>query len=488
MGRDTLIYGVGFVVQRATSLIMLPIFTRCLTPTEYGVLHLLAMSLDVASILLAAGVTAGVFRFYFKTDDARERRGVMFAAWAMMLAFNILGAGALWALATPIAEHVLKDAGSANLVRIVACSFAIDPLVTVAMLYLQVLQKARAYTAISIGRVLIQLGLNIWLVVFLGKAVWGVVVGTLATLIILAIPLSVWFLRRTGATFARWAFGALFWFGLPYRVSAMGAFILAYVDRYFLNETHGTDVVGVYSLAYQFGFVVGSLSVAPFLLAWDPRRFKMAKRPRAERDAFYNRGFLALSVLAISVTVGISLLVTPTLVVIANPAYHGAAVLVPLIMLAYVFQGWTLVFEFGIQVSERTRFAAWATWIGVAVVIAGYAILIPPYGAWGAVFATVVGYAARMVAAFAFAQSLWPVDYRFAAHLRVLVYGAIPVVGWFLVHPDGFLAQLGLSAAMLALYAALLWYGGVVSKGERAGLTAWTRVQIRTWRRGRART
>jgi len=400
----------------------------------------------------------------------------------MMLAFNVVGAVLLWMLAEPIAVYVLKDAAHAHLVRIVACSFALDPLVTVATLYMQVLQKAWTYTAVAIVRVVMQLGLNITLVVFLDRGVWGVIVGTLTTYVVLSIPLSFWLLRRIRAPLLGWAFRDLFIFGLPYRVSAAGAFILGYVDRYFLNETHGTAVVGVYSLAYQFGFVVGNLSVAPFLLAWDPRRFKMATRSRAERDRFYNRGFLALSVLTTTVVVGISVLVTPTLVVISDSAYHGAAVLVPLIMLAYLFQGWTLVFDFGIQVSERTRFTAWATWIGVAIVVAGYALLIPTYGPWGAVYATVIGFFARMVAVYLFAQRLWPIEYHFVPHLKILAYGTVVVAGWFAVSPVGLLAQLGLAITMLAVYASLLWYGGIVTNEERAEAVTWATTHLRALR------
>ncbi len=38
------------------------------------------------------------------------------------------------------------------------------------------------------------------------------------------------------------------------------------------------DDVGVYSLAYKFGFLVQFLFIANFHMVWDPRVFDLAKR------------------------------------------------------------------------------------------------------------------------------------------------------------------------------------------------------------------
>ena len=128
-------------------------------------------------------------------------------------------------------------------------------------------------------------------------------------------------------------------------------------DRYFLKVYHDLTVIGIYSLAYQFGFLLMYLATLPFMQAWNPQRFELARRPRAERDAMYNQGLLYLSLLLVSVATGIALFVTPVLQVMSDEAFHSAAGLVPVILAAYVMQSWTDVAELGIQVSGRTEYA-----------------------------------------------------------------------------------------------------------------------------------
>jgi hypothetical protein len=51
VAKHSLVYGLGMVISRSVSFIMLPIYTRYLTPADYGVMALVEMTLDVIAIL-----------------------------------------------------------------------------------------------------------------------------------------------------------------------------------------------------------------------------------------------------------------------------------------------------------------------------------------------------------------------------------------------------------------------------------------------------
>lgn len=470
LGRDTLIYGVGFVLQRAASFIMLPIWTRYLTAADYGLAQLLQMSLDVASILLAAGLTAAVWRYYFKHEGDRERRAVPVAAWLMMVVFNAIGAVALIAGSDLIATRVLDVPEAGYLVVITAISFFLDPCLIVPVLLMQVQQRSVLYTVVSVTRLVLQLTLNIVFVVGMELGVYGIVLSTLITYCVLVVPVLVWFFRQTGFPLIGRVARELFWFSLPYRLTEAGTFTLTFVDRYFLQALHGLAAVGLYGLAYSFGFLLAYLGQVPFLMAWNPQRFRMVTAPRAVRDRFYNAGLLLFSCLVLTLAVGIALYAAPVLQVMSNPEYHPAADLVPLVLLAYVFQAWTQVLEFNIQVSERTQYVTRATWIAVAVILALYWLLIPRYGAWGAAIATAVAFAVRFHAFHIFARRLWPVDYVWGPSFRLLGYAAAVVVVAVMFRPVELWDQLAWSTGWTLVYFALLWRGGVLDAEARAAL------------------
>ncbi len=482
LGRDAVIYGLGFIAQRAAGFIMLPIYTRYLVPADYATLHLLQMSLDVAAILLSAGLTAGVLRFSYKTDDRRERSAVAVAALWMTTLFNILGAIGLFFAAPWIAEAVLENPDYVDLVYLVAIGFVLEPLLWVPTLVMQVEQRAGLYTFASVGRLVIQLALNILFVVFLERGVRGILWSTIITYVALCPILLIWMFRHTGFPFSRSATMDLLRFGLPYRITEAGTFVLTYVDRYVLAALQGLTITGVYSLAYQFGFVLAYLATTPFMLAWDPQRFQLVERPRAERDAAYDRGFRMLTVLAVTMAVGIALFVTPTLTIISDAEYHGASPLVPVILCAYLFQAWSRTFEFNIQVAERTLWVTAGTWVSVVVIVGLYALCIPVWGAMGAAVATLVAFAVRALVFHVIGQRLFPITYTWRPHVLVTAYGAAAVVAYFVMAPPGLLLQIALATGLFLVYAGLAWRGGVLSGDERRVIVeqAWLRArQIR---------
>lgn len=481
LGRDTLIYGVAFLVARAASFVMLPIYTRYLVPADYAALHLLQMSLDVAAILLSAGVTAGVQRFYFKADTEVDRCAVLWCSLIMFAALNALGALALWVWSPEIAAAVLEDEGAAGLVHITAMSFGLEAFTTVPMLLLQIRQRPVWYAATSIGRLTLQVTLNVVFLVGLGWGVRGILLSTLITYAAGGAILFVWFVRTTPFAVSGPITWELWKFGYPYQATGAGTFILTYVDRYFLTEERGLTEVGIYSLAYQFGFLLMYMGPAPFHLAWDPQRFQLASEPKEVRDAAYARGYLLFSALLVTIAVGIAVFAGPVIRIMADASYHSAAGLVPLILLAFVCQAFGHVEEFGIQVAERTLWTTVGTWISVGVIVVGYSLLIPPYGAYGAAMATVIAYTTRWICFRVFAQRLFPVDYRPARGLRIAGLGAAVVCVWLLIQPSSVWLETALACGVSLLWVAIVWWG-VLSAQERASVAEQVRARLAAMR------
>jgi O-antigen/teichoic acid export membrane protein len=481
VGRNAVFYGAAVLASRAVSLVMLPLYTRALTPADYGVLQLLLLTMEVVALLVSAGAAAGVMRFYYRATTDDERHAVQWTALALLAGLNALGAVFVLAAAGPVALVTLKNATWAPELRLAALTFALEPFVAIPMLSLQVRQRARDAMVASLVKLALQVTLNVTLLVVLHMGVRGAVLSACLTNLIMGAVLT-WRLRRDVPFRVSWSAARdLRRFGLPYQFVTVGTFILTFGDRFFLQAARGATEVGLYALAYQFGFIVYTFCASPWLQAWTPRRHELVRQPPAERDAAYNEGALLLTVLIVTGVVGAALFAKPALRIIAAPAYLGAAVYVPWIVSAYVLQAWSETAQFGIDVSERTVWATAATWVGTLVVLPAYALMIPRWGATGAAAATIIAFAARALAMYAFAQRLWPVAYRVAPHARALVVGVSVMVAALWMRPDGFLAEVGVGAAALGVYAALSW-GVVLDAPARAWVAgtaagAWKRLR-----------
>jgi O-antigen/teichoic acid export membrane protein len=193
----------------------------------------------------------------------------------------------------------------------------------------------------------------------------------------------------------------------------------------------------------------------PLEMVWDPQRFAVAKR--ADRDVIFSRVFMYMNLALITAAVGLSLFVGDVLYLIAAPSFHGAAVFVPVIVGAYVFQAWGTFFNIGIMITERTHYYTLANWAAAVVAVAGYVILIPRYLAWGAALTVVASLGTRFWLTHVFSQRLWRINYEWGPVLRLLAV-AVGIVGASAFVPDlPALSSVVVHTAMFCVYALLVW-------------------------------
>src|SRR5207247_9247481 len=107
------------------------------------------------------------------------------------------------------------------------------------------------------------------------------------------------------------------------------------------------------------------------------------------------RGLSFFNLVCLCVAVLIILFAGDFLRIVAAPAFRPAADLVPVIVLAYVLQSWTIMHYIGIQIRERTEFYTLANWAGAIVALAGCAVLTPRLLGHRPALATVAAFAVR---------------------------------------------------------------------------------------------
>src|SRR5947207_2110320 len=221
LGAETLIYMFGMVLSRAASLIMLPIYTRLLTPADYGVLQLLDMTADVVAIIVSAGCTAGVMRFFFKATAERDRRAVLGSAFTMQISLNLVGTILIIIFARPIWVNVLHGAQSQQLVYIAAANFTLGAIAIVPLIYMQIEKRALLFSTVSVVRLVMQLTGNIVFLVVLHQGPRGVLLSSLIVNLTIGVVTSIWMIRRVGIVLSRKALLDLRRFGLPYQLATV---------------------------------------------------------------------------------------------------------------------------------------------------------------------------------------------------------------------------------------------------------------------------
>ena len=68
--RHSAIYGLGSIVARVLGVLLLPLYTRYLSPSDYGLIETLVALSAVLTALVAQGMKSAFFRFYFDSPNS----------------------------------------------------------------------------------------------------------------------------------------------------------------------------------------------------------------------------------------------------------------------------------------------------------------------------------------------------------------------------------------------------------------------------------
>jgi len=461
-----MVYLLGIILSKAVSFVMLPVYTRYLTPGDYGVMELIEMTLDVVSIIAGGGIATGIFRFYHKAETEAERKAVVSTALQVLAASYVVIAVGVWFLAPPLSSLVFRTDEYASLIRIAAGTLVFQSLFIAPMAFIRVSNRSQFFVAISLSKLVLSLSFNIYFVVHLQMGARGVLTSNLIANALIGTTLVALVLRKVGVSWSGGTARSLVRYGVPLIWTQFATFLATFGDRYFLQHVSDVTSVGLYTLAYQFGFILGTVGYTPMELVWVPARFAAAKRP--DKDEILSRAFVYINVWLLSAAVGLTLFIGDVLHVMTTPAFYPAAKFVPIILAAYVLQGWATFLDLGIHMRERTEYITLANWLSAGTALLGYALLIPRFFGLGAAIATGAAFFVRFATTYWFSQRLWPVKYRWTPVLRQIAIGlAVCLPALMLPSPANSAISIALHALLFGVYLLGVWRLGVLSVDER---------------------
>jgi O-antigen/teichoic acid export membrane protein len=473
----SMVYAVSGFVQQGAGFLLIPVYTRRIAPSEYGVLELLSAFLAIAVMCVTLGLTSAINKVYHRDCQADGERDAVLptALWATLPLMLLVGGGLMLG-AQPISVLLTGSAANAGVLRLAVASQLCAAAGGLVLGGLRAQERSGAYVAVCLVQLALALGLNLLFVLVWGLGVRGVLTGNLlANLVALMLSLG---LASGGPSFRfdRRLVWPLFAFGLAIMPNMMAGWVMDVSDRYLLRVFRDLSEVAEYGVGYKFGMAVQVLVTWPFQLAWPALAFSISREEGHERTYASVLTYLVLVVTVVMLgLLGASRSLIPLVV---GPEYHFASTVVPVIGLAYACNALQHCISPGIHIGGRTR---QLSVIGMVAAVANLALgllTIPVFGAMGAAWATVGAYALSLVGAARLAQRSHPVEYEWGRVGRIVVAGVLS--GGLMVMAsaggdDGWLIlrQVGALGAFLLL---LLASGFVDAQERRYLASLWHRV------------
>lgn len=384
-------YTIGNILPQAVGFIILPLYTRFLSPSDYGIVSSLQVLSAIITIFLTLAIDRSVFRLYFdhKTDVLRKDYlgtitiALLFISTAViLLLFIFRGVVGQIYKSIPFFPYYYYS--------ILAAFFAVFQIIP--KIYFQLNEQAGKFVLISFAQFTFNTCFTLWFVIAELKGAEGMLKGELlANIMIMPVAVFVSY-KAINFRFNYQILKESLHFSLPLIPGLISAFVLNLSDRIFIERYFTLADVGIYSLGYKIAGLISVLA-SSFLLAYGPVFYRYASsenQPLAkEKLLIYNNAYIIITML---IGFFIALFSKEAIFLLLDPKYWESYKIIPIIALSYIIIQVTALFNMMIYQSKRSISLMKVGFVGAGISILLNFILVPLFGAYGAAFATLLSF------------------------------------------------------------------------------------------------
>lgn len=431
VGRHSLIYMLGPAFSQIVGFVLIPIYTRLIAPSEYGVLSLVDVFLTLIMMILGMGLADGMTRFYYELTEPKSRHQlvstVVFGAAALSLPLVLLVI-----LFSPSLVRLLGIGPVyVTYVRIGLLTAWFSMLAEIGYSYLRMHYLAKTFVVLTIAQILAAVSFNLLFVVGFHWGIWGILYSTLITQALIGTALVALMVQQSGARPRMEFLLPLLRFGLPLVPSTVTLQLSNYLSplliRWLLvgDPTLVLGQVGLFAMGQKVGVVVNRFVTVPFHAFWRPRRMELVVADNPQVRHILARMCTYSTLVVVQVALVLSVSAESLLQILLDPRYWSAHRIVPWIAAAYAALSLEHHFATGMHYVRRTGAA---TWIGVTSLLALVLmdlVWIPRAGITAAAAATLLAVSLRSTLFLLVSQRMYPIPFELR---RLASIGSISVV------------------------------------------------------------
>ncbi|MBU2471348.1 MAG: polysaccharide biosynthesis C-terminal domain-containing protein, partial [Bacteroidetes bacterium] len=339
-------------------------------------------------------------------------------------------------LSKPIGGLIALPEDFSRIIIYSAIILFLDAIVIIPFASLRQTGKAKKFALIKFLNILINVSLNIILLVKFKLGVEGIFISGLAASAMTVVILLSDIFKNFRFNFSAKLFKELLKFGLPSLPAGLAAMMLQVIDRPILRYLTDDSSVGIYQANYRLGIFM-MLVVSMFDYAWKPFFFSTAKEQNA-KDIFARITtyfLLGMATVFILITLLIENIVKFQIYgkFIIHPDYWSGLNIVPIILLAYLFNGLSLTFSAGIYIQKKTSYLPFITLIAAIANVVFNFLLIPMLGIIGAAFATLISYVVMAVTMYYYSQKFYRIEYEYKKFIIIAAATSLITAVYYLL-------------------------------------------------------
>lgn len=474
------IYGLGTVISRLVAFLLLPLYTRYLTPTDYGVLETIDITSALIGIVITIGIARSLSRFYYESKVKEERNKVVSTTYILYIIVAILSLPLLYFGSSILSSLLLGSPEYTYYFRVSFVALVLGGLVDIGIMYLRVIKKPVIFVSVTVTRLILLIFFNIIFIVHFKLGILGILYSSLIVKAGFAVLLSGAILFKSNIRFSLKLSVDMLKYSLPIIPSSLASTLVKQSDKYFVLHFITLADMGIYSLALKLGNSVHNLITMPFNTVYIPRRFEIMNDKNASKT--YAQVFTYYIFLMVFIGFIISVYIPEILRFMVSPKFYGAAKYIPLVVFSMIVFGSQYHFDFGILFSKKTKYLAYINFISALLNLLLNFILIKNFGLWGAIWSSVITLSIQSFLLYYVSNKIYKIDYEF---MRILKYLSVVFILYLIstrINFDSLLLNNIGKTMIVALFPFILKWLKVVSNEEISQIKRFYNNKIKSFR------
>jgi len=415
--KDTSIYTIGRIIPQLTGFILLPLYTKYLSPEEYGIVQSMQVLTAILCIFFSLASERSIFRLFYDYKNETDQKIFIGNILIITTVFSILSFLLLF-IFNNVTQKIFDKIDfypyyAYAILNTLFVSFAFIP-----NNLLQVKGMALKFTLLSIISFFVGSAFIIYYVAFNNEGASGMLKGQMignGIMLVIYIPII---LKNALFHFDQKIIKNIIIFSTPMIPALISAWILnmsnrIFIEKFYPEPSRALHEIGVFSLAFKIASI-STILLGAIYTAYNPIFYKKANdndQTSAKRELQkINYIFAQISLF---ICFGLSFFSRELIGMLLDEKYFNAIPIIPIIILSMFLSQLASFFNLMIYQNKKTSLIMLIILISSLISIFFNIMLIPIWGSIGAAWATVIGVSINLFLVIFYAKKNYYVPFNY---------------------------------------------------------------------------
>lgn len=422
--KDSIVYTLPSLVSRGISFLLLPLYTRVLSPGDYGSLDLFSIFSNIVNLTIALEITQAVARFYPSEQNSNRKKNYASSAlWFTLLCYSVFTI-IMFLYEKQFTSIIFGQSGFSNVYRFGVLYILMNGIFYLFQNQLKWELRSRDFAKLSMTMSIISALSALFFGYYLHYGLLGFVFAMFLGNL-LANIYGFYLLRKTfNFQFSFSFLREMLFFSSPLVLSGVAVWISLYIDRLLINKFLSLNEVGIYAIANRIASI-STLLMVGFQGALTPliySNYTSKETPPQIAQIFNFFTGIALLVFLVG-----GLYSEIILKIFAGKDYLSADILIPFLIPAILLSN-MYIFAPGIGIAKKNYYIVWFNLIGGVINFGLCIILLPNFGVIGAAISILIASLTVFILQVIVSQNLYPIPYDWGGIIFKVFFSILIVI------------------------------------------------------------